>query len=110
MFKLLAIFSTLLVGPQEPTYVKIYDIKDLECMVPEFAVSVRLDLRSALEHNPQIIAAQPDTVNRERFDSQSFIDLMKAIVDPENEGPTNITYWKGSLIVNTTDSIHKTIK
>jgi hypothetical protein len=102
----LVVMASVLVGPQEPTYVKVYDIRDLMHVIPEFSIETRLSMESALRRQPFISNAQNNIVTRETFDVGGFINLLHDLVDPNNNGPTDIRYWKGSLIVNTTKGYH----
>lgn len=110
MFKLLALLSVLFVGPQHETYTKVYNIQDLECHIPEFDISTRLMLDSALRHQPAIISTERGEVKKEAFDNKAFIEIIKYAVDPNDDGPTDIRYWRGCLIVKTTKEIHNRIK
>ncbi len=102
----LVVMTAVFVGPQEPTYVKVYDIQDLMHVIPEFSIETRLSLESAFRRQPLVTNAQSNIVTREPFDVRGFITLLHDLIDPNNDGPTNIRYWKGTLIVNTTKGYH----
>ena len=110
IFPTLAIVASVFVGPQPQTYVEIYDISDFSHLVPDFSIETKLNLESALRGRPLVSNPQSNVNNKERFNIDSFIQLLHVLVDPQNNGPTEIKHWRGNLIINTSKEYHNRIR
>jgi hypothetical protein len=122
VFPMIALVAALMGGPQDQPeivedvtpYVVIYNIKDLEMVIPDYTNAPELDLNSVLNsrngssspfrsQNNQNVPTQKNT--------QGIMDLIQSIVEPEAWGDTaTMKYWNGNLIVKAPKRIHDQIK
>lgn len=96
----------------EQRYVVIYDIRDLEHVVPDFVDAPELDLNAALNgqgQSPFRDLQQNQPAARVK-DGQEIIDLITSVIEPEAWGvDASIRYFRGTLIVDAPKRIHDQI-
>jgi hypothetical protein len=102
------------VDPQpEKTYMVIYDIRDLEHVVPDYRDVPDIDLNAALSSQNQspLRERQQDNQSLRTRNGEEIIRLITSIVEPEVWGvDATIRYYRGSIIVTAPKRIHDQIK
>lgn len=104
--------------------IEIYDISDMLLVIPDFTNAPELDLQAASQSGQGGGSQSPfrnETQGQDRYDdvptkderAQEVIDLLTDLVEPEEwdvSGGTNtIRHYRGTLIVNAADYVHRGI-
>lgn len=118
MFPLLAIVASFIGGAQLEQaedaipYVIVYNVQDLELVVPNYNNTPEMDLNSVLNNRSGSIFRNTSNQNSHfQENPQVLMNLVQSIVEPEAWGNTaTMTYWNGNIIVNAPKRIHDQIK